>query len=73
MIGVSDDGEILGLEPDYSVMKKGDSDGFENVFNMAFSSMVGIEFRHFLQISFQIEGKEICIIAVRPCQTGQSI
>jgi membrane protein YdbS with pleckstrin-like domain len=43
LIGVSDDGEILGLEPDFSVMKKQDKDGFENVFNMAFGSMIGIE------------------------------
>ena len=67
LIGVSDDGEVLGLEPDYSVMKKGDSDGFENVFNMAFSSMVGVELRHFLQISFPtISGKEICAVTVHP-------
>ncbi|MCB0073342.1 MAG: putative DNA binding domain-containing protein, partial [Caldilineaceae bacterium] len=31
IIGVDDEGAVLGLEPDYGVMKKGDKDGFENV------------------------------------------
>jgi hypothetical protein len=67
LIGVADDGEVLGLEPDYSVMKKGDSDGFANVFNMAFSSMIGVENRHFMQMAFPtLDGKEICVITVHP-------
>lgn len=67
LIGVDDEGEVLGLEPDYSVMKKGDSDGFANVFNMAFSSMIGVENRHFLQMTFpKLNGKEICVVTVHP-------
>lgn len=67
LIGVSDDGDILGLEPDYSVMKKQDKDGFENVFNMAFGSMIGIELRHFLDVQFpEMDGQEICIVSVSP-------
>jgi predicted HTH transcriptional regulator len=67
IIGVSDDGEILGLDPDYSVMKKQDKDGFENVFNMAFGSMIGIDLRHFLDVQFpKLEGKEICVVSVSP-------
>ncbi len=67
LIGVSDDGEILGLEQDYSVMKKQDKDGFENVFNMAFGSMVGIELRQFLDVQFpEMDGQEICLVSVSP-------
>jgi hypothetical protein len=67
LIGVGDDGEILGLEPDYQAMRKPDSDGFENVFNMAFNKMVGVEYRRYLDLSFpQLVGKEICVVSVRP-------
>lgn len=67
IIGVADDGEILGLDPDYSVMKKQDKDGFENVFNMAFGSMIGIDLRHFLDVQFpELEGREICVVSVSP-------
>lgn len=66
VIGVDDDGGILGLDPDYQTMKKPNSDGFENVFNMAFNSMIGVEFRRFVQVDFpQVEGKEICVVRVQ--------
>jgi hypothetical protein len=35
LIGVGDDGEVLGIEPDFTGLKKKDVDGFENVFNKA--------------------------------------
>jgi predicted HTH transcriptional regulator len=67
LIGVGDDGEILGLEPDYQAMRKPDSDGFENVFNMAFNKMVGVEYRRFLDLSFpELEGMQVCVVKVRP-------
>ena len=67
LIGVADDGEILGLEPDYQAMRKPDSDGFENVFNMAFNRIIGVEYRRFLDISFPVlEGKQVCFVTVRP-------
>jgi len=66
LIGVADDGQVLGLEPDYQTLGKKDSDGFENVFNMAFNTMIGAEYRHFVDVSFPvIEGKEICLAAAR--------
>ena len=67
LIGIDDDGAVLGLEADYQVMKKPDSDGFENVFNMAFNKMIGVEYRRFVDVAFpQIEGKEVCAVSVRP-------
>ncbi len=67
LIGIGDDGAVLGLEADYQVMKKPDSDGFENVFNMAFNKMIGVEYRRFVDVAFpQVEGKEICAVSVRP-------
>lgn len=67
LIGIDDDSEILGLDPDYGAMKKPDADGFENVFNMAFNKMIGVEFRRFVGVSFpEIDGKEVCVVSVRP-------
>jgi hypothetical protein len=67
LIGVNDDGQVLGLDPDYQAIKKPDSDGFENVFNMAFNKMIGVEYRRFVDVTFpNIDGKEICAVSVRP-------
>jgi membrane protein YdbS with pleckstrin-like domain len=66
LIGVADDGQILGLEPDLSTLPKGNVDGFENVFNQAFNNMIGVEFRQFVTLSFpQIEELTVCLIEVR--------
>jgi predicted HTH transcriptional regulator len=67
VIGVDDDGNVLGLEPDYEAIRKPNSDGFENVFNMAFNKMIGVEYRRFVDVAFPIfDGKEICTVSVRP-------
>jgi len=67
LVGINDDGKVLGLDADYAVMKKPNADGFELIFNNAFTQMIGTEFRHFVQLSFpEIEGRIICLIAVQP-------
>jgi hypothetical protein len=67
VIGVSDDGEILGLQPDLQAMRKPDADGFENTFNNAFNQMIGVEFRQFVDVAFpEIETEMICLLRVRP-------
>ena len=67
LIGVDDEGLILGLEQDFQAIKKQNVDGWENVFNMAFNKMVGVEFRRYLEVTFpEIEGRPICAIRVTP-------
>lgn len=67
VIGVDDDAQILGLENDYQGMKKQDKDGWENVFNMAFKSMIGLEYRRYVAVDFpRVDEKEICVIVVSP-------
>lgn len=67
LVGIDDDGNVLGLDADFAVMKKPNPDGFELIFNNAFAQMIGAELRPFVQLSFPaIEGKTICLIAVRP-------
>jgi membrane protein YdbS with pleckstrin-like domain len=67
LIGVADDGSVLGLDADLRSMRKPDSDGFENVFNMAFRQMIGVEFRRFVDVAFpEVNGKQVCAVIVRP-------
>ena len=67
LVGVDDDGSILGLEADFAAMKKPNADGFELIFNNAFNRMLGVEFRQWVQLDFpEIEGQTICVIRVQP-------
>jgi membrane protein YdbS with pleckstrin-like domain len=67
LIGVADDGQVLGLEPDLSTLPKANADGFEHIFNQAFNSMVGVEFRQFLNVSFpSLNEQTICLIEIQP-------
>lgn len=67
LIGVADDGQILGLEPDLSTLPKANVDGFENVFNQAFNSMIGAEYRQYVRVTFPlIDDQTICHVEVRP-------
>ncbi len=67
LIGVDDTGAIVGIEPDLQTLRKPGVDGFENVFNVAFGNMVGMEYRTFITLDFPtLEGKTVCAISVRP-------
>jgi predicted HTH transcriptional regulator len=67
IIGVSDEGEILGLDPDFKAMKKSNADGFELIFNNAFNQAIGVEFRRFVEVEFPVmEGRRVCLVRVQP-------
>jgi len=67
LIGVDDEGEVLGLDKDFKTQRKPNVDGFENNFNMAFNRMIGAEFRRYLDVVFEsIEDKVVCALHVRP-------
>jgi hypothetical protein len=67
LIGVSDEGEVLGLERDFSGLPKKNVDGFENTFNQAFGAMVGMENRQYVELTFpQLAEKTLCRLNVRP-------
>lgn len=67
LIGVDDGGEVLGLEADFSAIKKPNNDGYESVFNNAFNQMIGAEFRPYLQVMFpEVDGKTICVLLAQP-------
>lgn len=67
LIGVDDEGAVLGIEPDIKTLRKPGVDGFENVFNVAFGNMVGMEYRPFVTLAFPtVADKTVCAISVRP-------
>lgn len=67
LIGVSDDGNIIGLENDYKTLKKQDRDGFEQALMTAVATKLGADACPFVQIVFHtLEGKELCRVIVSP-------
>lgn len=63
IIGVDDDGNVLGLDNDYTTLKKKDRDGFEQAIMNAVSVRIGTDACQYLQVVFHaIEGKDVCRI-----------
>jgi hypothetical protein len=67
LIGVADDGDIIGLEKDYQTLKKPGQDGFEQALMTAISANLGADLCHFVHVLFHVvEHKEVCRIIVAP-------
>lgn len=66
IIGVDDDGKIVGLAPDYATLsKRPDRDGYQQFLINLVSSNLGKEICSLLSISFHpVEGGEVCVIYV---------
>jgi membrane protein YdbS with pleckstrin-like domain len=65
VVGVSDQGEVAGLEDDYKTLEKKNRDGFENHIGMLVKSMIGLPFMKYVGVKFEkMEGKEVCVIYV---------
>lgn len=65
VIGVCDDGNILGLENDYNTLKKRDKDGFEQFIIQSVSLTMGADRCKDLSISFfSRQDKEICLVKI---------
>ncbi|HEX6508483.1 MAG TPA: RNA-binding domain-containing protein [Chloroflexota bacterium] len=68
LVGVSDDGTIVGLQHDYaSFTRKPDRDGFELHLTTLLLNAYGKDCTAFLHIRFhQLGDKEVCEVAVKP-------
>ena len=65
LIGVGDNGKIIGLERDYKSLKKKDKDGFSNHIVQVICNYIGEEFGDFWRIRFlKIDNIEICVVDV---------
>lgn len=70
LIGVSDDGKVVGLERDYAALGNADRDKFERHLRTLFNNAFGDAFVVTkLEIEFhELEGAEICQINIQPSQ-----
>jgi len=65
VIGVDDDGNILGLGKDIQTLSKQNSDGFELHLRQIIKKYLGKNFEKYLKMTFpEIEGKKICVTKI---------
>jgi CheY-like chemotaxis protein len=66
LIGVADDGTILGLEKDLQTLRKSDVDGFQLVLTDIVKVHLGIEVAPYIHPRFEnLGGKWVCVVAIR--------
>ena len=67
LIGVADDGAIVGLDDDYKTLKKQDRDGFEQALMTAIATKIGADACRSVQMVFHsLDNKEVCRVMVAP-------
>ena len=68
LIGVADDGTVLGLQPDYQTLKKKDRDGYELwLMNDLLLKEFGKAIAPSIAVSFGlVDGKDVCRVTVQP-------
>jgi len=67
LVGVNDNGEVLGLEKDYSTLKRQDGDGFIQFLVQVMNNKLGKEYNQYISSHIKnISGKGICIIKIIP-------
>lgn len=67
LIGVADNGEILGLTADFQSLNKANSDGFEQAIMTAVASNLGADVCQCIQTLFHVlQGKHICRLIISP-------
>lgn len=65
LIGVSDDGSIIGIENDINSLKRRDRDGFQQALTQSVAKYLGEEFCRYIHISFaERDGKTVCLVKV---------
>jgi hypothetical protein len=65
LIGVADDGTVLGLDEDLASIKRGDLDGFAQTVAAILSDQVGAEFAGHVHVTFpQVDGTTIAQVTV---------
>ncbi len=67
LIGVADDGVILGLEKDYQTLRHKNRDGFERLVTDIVRKTLGGDLCSQVHFSFvAIDGKDVCMVIVEP-------
>lgn len=67
LVGVADDGTILGIDKDLMGLRKSDIDGFRLLLTDIIRNYLGLEFSEYIHARFEgIHNKTICVISIRP-------
>ncbi len=67
LIGVADDGSVLGLQSDYQTLKKPDRDGFEQALMTAVATKLGADACRNVQVVFHtVQAQDVCRVIVTP-------
>ncbi len=67
LIGIADNGEVIGLEQDFKTLKKPNQDGFEQSIMTAVSTQLGADLCSYIHVLFHAtEGKQVCRLLVTP-------
>ncbi|QQR89786.1 MAG: ATP-binding protein [Myxococcales bacterium] len=67
LIGINDDGKILGLNLDYQTLKKPNRDGFEQLVMTLVRERLGGHVCRLIHVLFaNLEGHDVCRIVVEP-------
>ena len=65
LLGIGDDRQAIGLEPDYATLTRKDVDGFVNHFGNIFNAAIGPHLRQHVRLRpFTYQGKECMLVAV---------
>jgi hypothetical protein len=68
LIGVADNGDLIGLQNDYHSLKRQDQDGFEQAIMTAISTNLGADLAPFIKVLFHVvdHDKHICRLIILP-------
>lgn len=67
LIGVADNGDVLGLDNDYSTMSKGNRDGFELALRQRLETSLSSSTAATVSFEFdQVQDKDVCVLRVAP-------
>jgi CheY-like chemotaxis protein len=67
LIGVADNGTILGIDKDLTGLRKPDTDGFRLLLTEVIRNYLGLEFSEFIHVRFEgINNRTICVISIDP-------
>lgn len=65
LIGVADDGSVLGIENDLKTVKNKNRDGFQQLLVHLISNYLGVEYISYVKIGFEkVDKKQVCIVRI---------
>jgi predicted HTH transcriptional regulator len=65
LIGVADDGTVIGIENDMATLSRQDVDGFEQTLRQVLSDYLGPEYNHYIRSAYeQRNGQTVAVLRV---------